>query len=148
MAVKIIDFGMNVSWFQVKITALGSELKYVRYRNTCSLTDHWYVEQNLFSDYHWEGMISMYKQIFGYASWKAYDPACKAQMNLWCLPFYSQLTSHWYQLYQVLFHWEHHLPWEFVYTAALGRVKVTNSRCEVSKHTDFRVNAPIQKFAI
>lgn len=145
MAVRIIDFGMNVSWFQVKITALGSELKYVRYRNTCSLIDHWHVEQNLFSDYHWEGMVSMYKQIFGYASWKAYDPACKAQMNLWCFPFYSQLTSHWYQLHQVLFHRQHYLSWEFVYAAALGKVKVSNSRCEVNTHADFRVNAPIQK---
>lgn len=40
MAVRVIDFGMNMSWSQVKITALGSELKYIRYRNTCSLTDH------------------------------------------------------------------------------------------------------------
>lgn len=30
-------------------------------------------------------------------------------------------------------------------TAALGEVKVTNSRCEVNTHADFRVNAPIQK---
>lgn len=95
MAVKVIDIGMNMSWSQVKITALGSELQYVRYRNTCSLTDHWHVEQNLFNAYHWEGMISMYKHIFGYASWKAYDPACKAQTNSWRFPFYSQLTSHW-----------------------------------------------------
>jgi len=68
MAETITDFGTNVSRFQVKMTALGSELKSVRYRNTCSLIDHWHVEQNLLSDYHWEGMVSMYKQIFGYAS--------------------------------------------------------------------------------
>lgn len=68
MAVGITDFGMNVSLFQVKRTALASELKCVGYRNTCSLIDHWNVEENLFSDYHWEGMISMYKQIFGYAN--------------------------------------------------------------------------------
>lgn len=68
MAVKITDFGMNVSLFQARRTAQASEMKRVRYRDTSSLINLWHVEQNLFTDYHWEGMISTYKQIFGYAS--------------------------------------------------------------------------------
>lgn len=65
MAVGVTDFGMNVSLFQVKRTAQASEMKCVGYRDTSSLINLWHVEQYLFSDYHGEGMISMYKQIFG-----------------------------------------------------------------------------------
>lgn len=68
MAVGITHFGMNVSLFQVRPTAQASEMKCVGYRDTSSLINLWNVEQNLFTDYHWEGMISMYKQFFGYAS--------------------------------------------------------------------------------